>query len=43
MEANYSSVPEENKPFRTLIIITVIALGFGYLWYTHKKISNENE
>jgi hypothetical protein len=43
MEVNYSSVPKVNKPFRTLVIITIITLGFGYLWYQHNKNLDDEE
>jgi len=42
LHAGYASTPEIKNPTRTLVMITVLTLGIGYLWWKHKK-SKENE
>ncbi len=45
LHAGYTSTPEIRTPISTLIIISVLTIGIGYLvWkYRHKEISDEEE
>ena len=41
--ANYSSVPEIKTPLRTLVIISVITLGIGYLYWQYTKMQEDEK
>ena len=43
LEAGYTSVPEIQTPTSTTLIITVLTLGLGYLWFQHRKSVKDNE
>ncbi len=44
MEATYSYTPKVRMPGRTVLIITIVTLGIGLLWYYNtQEIITENE
>lgn len=43
LQAGYTSVPEIKTPKSTIVIITLLTLGLGYIWYQHRKSIKDNE